>query len=114
MSVEVTSTPAGSPSSIPTSAGPCDSPEVNQRSMVVILPRRHCRTAAGPTHGRRGTPDGNRGDRAPRGRPPGVAYGDVPARGTYGFLAGSGTGSEPVTGGVTASTPRKSWSKIGR
>jgi hypothetical protein len=35
----VTSIPAGSPSQIATSARPCDSPAVSQRSMVPILPR---------------------------------------------------------------------------
>src|SRR5690606_2990993 len=38
-SAVVTSTPAGRPSRMPTRAGPCDSPEVSQRSMGSILPR---------------------------------------------------------------------------
>src|SRR4051812_39140673 len=39
MSLLVTSTPAGRPSSTATRAGPCDSPAVSQRSMSTILPR---------------------------------------------------------------------------
>src|SRR5215472_3638613 len=38
-SAVVISTPAGTPSQIATSAWPCDSPAVNQRSMKPILPR---------------------------------------------------------------------------
>ena len=38
-SAVLTSTPAGSPSQIATSARPCDSPAVSQRSMIPILPR---------------------------------------------------------------------------
>ena len=39
ISAVVTSIPAGRPSQIATSARPCDSPAVSQRSMVPILPR---------------------------------------------------------------------------
>src|SRR3954453_7308794 len=46
MTSVVTCTPAGSPSRIATSAGPCDSPAVNQRSMVRSLPRRLRRTGS--------------------------------------------------------------------
>ncbi|GAA1894847.1 hypothetical protein GCM10009716_00910 [Streptomyces sodiiphilus] len=35
----VTGTPAGSPSSVATSAGPCDSPAVSQRNLLNGAPR---------------------------------------------------------------------------
>src|SRR5690242_19871218 len=45
MWADSTCTPAGRPSRTPTRAGPCDSPDVNQRSMDGIFPRRADTTA---------------------------------------------------------------------
>src|SRR4051812_47226353 len=71
MTSVVTCMPAGSPSRIATSAGPCDSPAVNQRSMVRSLPRRLRRTGSQSAgEERRGKGPDKAEGRHPRRMPP--------------------------------------------
>src|SRR5829696_7415993 len=107
-----TSTPDGSPSRMPTSAGPCDSPAVNQRSMAASFHADLGRDAGSATWtATRGAPAG----RATRARPdapepptseegggsgaePAVRQADEPA-------SGRRDGSVPGSGGFTVSSP---------
>lgn len=59
MSLVVTATPAGSPSRIATSAGPCDSPAVNHRNMPAILPCRCPHPTVATTGAAHGTVPGS-------------------------------------------------------